>query len=72
MTDRIKGFLVTLENDIREDDAEFIVTAIKMIKGVYSVKSYIKNMEDYMCENKAKMSELNEIFKFINSRMKSF
>lgn len=34
MTDRLKGFIVTLTTDIREDDAESIVQAIKMIKGV--------------------------------------
>ncbi len=38
MTDRIKGYLVTLEGDFRDDDAEHIQSAIQMIKGVYKVK----------------------------------
>ena len=34
MTNRLKGILVTLETDIREDDAESILNAIKMIKRI--------------------------------------
>lgn len=38
MTDRYAGFLVTLESDIREDDAEGILTALRMVRGVVSVE----------------------------------
>jgi hypothetical protein len=48
MTNRYKGFLVTLTKNIREDDAEDIVTAVKMIKFVGSVKPYIASAEDFM------------------------
>ena len=48
MTDRLKGVLVTFAKDIRDDDAESMLTAIKMIKGVLSVKEYITDAEDYM------------------------
>lgn len=48
MTDRYKGFLITLDKEIRNDNAEHIVNALKMIKGVYSVKPYISGMEDGM------------------------
>lgn len=37
MTDRLSGYLVTLDQDIREDDAEEIVAALRMIKFVASV-----------------------------------
>ncbi len=37
MTDRISGFLVTLENDIREDDAQDVIKSIALTKGVLSV-----------------------------------
>jgi len=37
MTDRHSGYVVTLSRDIREDDAEQIINAIGMIKGVLSV-----------------------------------
>ena len=38
MTDRHAGYVVTLAADIREDDANAIITALKMIKGVVSVE----------------------------------
>lgn len=37
MTNRLKGFYVVLESDVREDDAEPILNALRMVKGVLSV-----------------------------------
>lgn len=37
MTDRHAGYIVALEQNVREDDAEAIVSALKMIKGVVGV-----------------------------------
>lgn len=37
MTDRHAGYLVTLTDDFREDDAEQIINALRMIKCVKSV-----------------------------------
>lgn len=48
MTDRLKGVLITFDRDIRDDDAEAILTALKMVKGVMTVKPYIAGSEDYM------------------------
>ena len=38
MTTLHKGYVVALTEDIREDDAESIINAIRMVKGVMSVK----------------------------------
>ena len=38
MTDRHAGYVVALDRDIREDDAEAIISAISMIKGVMAVQ----------------------------------
>jgi hypothetical protein len=46
MTDRHSGYVVTLEKDIREDDAESIINAIRMIKGVSSVAPVIASHEE--------------------------
>ena len=43
MTDRINAFIVILDRDIREDDAEDTITALKQIKGVLSVKPKLFN-----------------------------
>jgi hypothetical protein len=38
MTDRHAGYLVTLDHDIREDDAGEIIAALRMIKFVAAVE----------------------------------
>lgn len=40
MTMRFSGFLVTLADDVREDDAEHIINAMRMIKGVRDVRPF--------------------------------
>lgn len=48
MTDRLKGLVVVLEQDIRVDDAEIIINAISMIKGVSKVGKNVRNVEDFI------------------------
>jgi hypothetical protein len=48
MTERIKGFTVTLERDVREDDFEAILNAVRMIKGVVHVEPSLVTTEDHM------------------------
>jgi hypothetical protein len=38
MTDRYKGLVVTLDRDYRDDDAQSIIDAIRMIRGVVDVE----------------------------------
>ena len=47
MSDRIKGFYVSLEKDIKDEDFECIKDAVLMIKGVLSVKESVSNSEDW-------------------------
>lgn len=41
MTDRYSGFVVSLEKDIREDDAQATIAAIQQIKGVIGVQPVV-------------------------------
>jgi len=50
MTDRIYALTVILEKDIREDDIEFTINAIRMIKGVLSVDSLVSDIVNYAAE----------------------
>ena len=45
MTNRIAGLTVTLQADIRDDDAQPIIDAILLLKGVVSVKTHVADME---------------------------
>jgi hypothetical protein len=49
MSDRVKGFIVTLDREYREeDDGETIRNAIRMIKGVLSVDPVSTSPDDHI------------------------
>jgi hypothetical protein len=52
MTERHAGYIVTLADDIREDDAEHILTALRMISGVVSVKVVAADFEMRMARDR--------------------
>lgn len=54
MTDRIKGFVVTLESDVRIDDVKAIMTSISMIKGVINVEPSIAGVDDQINQARIK------------------
>jgi len=66
MTDRIKGFTVALDNDIRIDDVEFIMNAIKMIKGVNNVESLVSDSSDFIARSRYKSEVQAKIFKMLD------
>lgn len=41
MTDRHAGYIVVLDKDIREDDAEATLTALRRVRGVISIEPII-------------------------------
>ena len=63
MTDRVNAFLVVLEQDIRLDDAEPIVDAIRHIKGVLSVTNQIVTSGDWVASQRAKAELTRRLFK---------
>jgi len=54
MTDRHVGYVVTLDREVREDDAEAIITAIRMIKGVIGVEPVLQSPDHHIAVMKAK------------------
>lgn len=65
MTDRYSGVLVTFEKDIREDDAQSLINAIKMIKGVISVDPQISDHEHLMAKSQAKHELIQSLFQVL-------
>lgn len=61
MTNRVKGFTVTLADDIREDDFEQILNAVKMIKGVLHVEPEITTVKDHMNRQRVKSELIDKI-----------
>jgi hypothetical protein len=50
MTDRHAGYVVTLSEDVREDDAEAIINAIRMIRGVVDVAPVLGGVDMQIAE----------------------
>lgn len=55
MTDRFNSLFVVLTKDIREDDAETLINAIKMIKGVLSVTPRVADPSDQIAYERARV-----------------
>lgn len=62
MTDRLKGVVVTFEEDIRDDDAQEIINAILMIKGVKTVATSIANHDDHMNRSRIRLEYRQKLF----------
>jgi cell division protein FtsX len=54
MTDRIHALTVFLNRPIRDDDAEAIIAAIRMIKGVADVRPHVHNVDTLYAEQHAR------------------
>jgi ATP sulfurylase len=65
MTDRLKGVIVTFQNDVREDDAEAILNAIRMIKGVLSAKPLVSDVNQHMAEQRVRQELGEKLWKVI-------
>lgn len=67
MTDRYKGCTVVFDHEIREDDAEHLLNAIRMIKGVKAVEPHILDRHgmmrmDAVYDMKRKLHEMANTF----------
>lgn len=54
MTDRFNALTVVLERDIREDDAEPLIAAIRQLRGVLSVEPHVSNLSDLIAESRVR------------------
>jgi hypothetical protein len=62
MTDRINAYTVVLDRDVREDDAEDIATALRMVRGVLSVTPNVAKLGDYIAIERAKNTLRERLF----------
>jgi hypothetical protein len=59
VTDRHKGCWVAFDRDIRDDDAEALLSAIAQLRGVQSVRTRLATPDDYMNRERVRL-ELEE------------
>jgi hypothetical protein len=65
MTTRLKGLLVTFEPDVREDDAECIINAIRLLKRVIAVKPIPNDIEQSIAVDRVRHELGQKLWKVI-------
>lgn len=70
MTDRHSGYIVTLADDIREDDAAAVLTALSMTKGVLSVKPIVSEYQQHIAEQRRDHEWVEALREFIHTMQK--
>ena len=65
MTDRIHSLTVVLEHNIRDDDIEPLIKAIKMIRWVNEVVPIVADGAAYMAESRAQTEWASMLHNFI-------
>jgi len=69
MTDRIKGFTVILEHDIRVDDVQGLMEAMCMLKGVSEVIPSTATPDDHMNRARVRGEFRNKLIDFLNDQI---
>lgn len=55
MTDRLKGCFVAFDRDIREDDAETLINAIRCLRCVLSVETHVTDLGDWNARERVRL-----------------
>ena len=61
MTDRYSSIVVVFEENIRDDDAENLLTAIRMLRGVLSVTPNIANTTEHIAYMRVRSEMLDKL-----------
>jgi hypothetical protein len=62
MTDRIKGLSVTLRPDMRDDDAERVISAIRLLSGVIDVCPHVADLDHYFAVTTARQDLIKKLW----------
>jgi len=62
MTERVKGLWVAFEKDIREDDVQPLIAAIRQFRGVADVTTNIASHEDWLNRTQIQLEIRRKLF----------
>ena len=62
MTDRNKGLVVTLDQDIRTDDLRSFIDAIRMMRHVVSVEPVLADIDDHINRSRIRGELIQELW----------
>lgn len=66
MTDRFNAFVVVLDHDLRDDDAQDTLNAIRQIKGVLNVEPKVVGLEDQIAYGRARDELSHKLWKALH------
>jgi hypothetical protein len=67
MTDRLKGCWVSFTHDIRDDDAEALLSAIRQLRGVVGAEGEVSSSADWMARQHVKHEIRDRLVELIKS-----
>jgi copper chaperone CopZ len=70
MSDRYNAITVVLEKDTRDDDAQDIIAALKMVKGVADAKPNIVNVDSFVSDTRARQELGSKLFEVLYDKYK--
>lgn len=62
MTDRHSAYIVVLERNMRSDDAEPTIAALRQIRGVLTVEPVVANTMDFVAEERVRSDLAKKLF----------
>ncbi len=65
MADRYSGVVVTFERDIRDEDADPILAAIRQLRGVITVKPLKGNAELHIAQERIRHEMFQKLLKVL-------
>lgn len=66
MTDRHAAYIVVLDRDIREDDAEQIRAALRMIRNVIDVRPVVSDVEFHIAEQRVRHALAADLYRAVD------
>ncbi len=69
MSERVKGFVVTLEKDVRLDDVELLMQTIRYMRGVANVEPSLVDSSDWINQKRVKTELREKMYKFIEENL---
>ena len=67
MTERFNGFFVTLEKDIREDDAKAIMDAISQLRGVINVAGNASDFSEHVAQRRIRHELISKMLDMLTN-----
>ena len=61
MTNRISSFLVVLDEDISEEEANQVLAVLRMLKGVISVTPNVVDVQDMVARERVRISITRDV-----------